>query len=177
MKKIIAFIIVAALIGCMSIAFAAEPITVKITPVDYQTGKVVSKSYVENELFRLRVDIEIPRFVDLENMQIVVEVDGVEVVQPSISLASGTYYIDGIVRTQPASIAVKIKDMAFENAETAEEMYYAMQNDRTVSATYKFYGASVQQDYIGIPKTGDVSVIYSAVACVGAAAMILRKKR
>ena len=36
-----------------------------ITALDYQTGKVVSKTYVNNELFLLKVDLGIPRFFDL----------------------------------------------------------------------------------------------------------------
>lgn len=182
MKKIIAILMIVILLavtlmGFMGVAFAAEPIGIKITPVDYQTGKAVNKAYVENELFRLKVTLDIPRFVDLSNMQMVVEIDGVEVVGPEIKMETGTYYIDGVVKTQPASVTVKIKDMAFDTAETAEEMYYAMQNDRTVSATYNFSNAVATGGDLYIPKTGDMSVIYPAVAFVGAAVIMFRKRK
>ena len=178
MRKIIAIILVACLMGCMGMAFAAEPMKVSITPVDYQTGKAVSKTYVENELFRLKVNIEIPRFVDLSNMQMVVEIDGVEIVEPNINLASGDYYIEGIVKAQPAKLTVKIKDMAFDNAETAEDMYEAMQQDRTVSATYNFYSAAVtENEGLYIPKTGAMSIVAPALACVGVALLALPKRR
>lgn len=179
MRKIIAVILVACLMGCMGLAYAAEPIKVSITPVDYQTGKAVNKTYVENELFRLKVNIDLPRFVDLSNMQMVVEVDGVEIAGPEIVLASGDYYIEGIVKAQPAKLTVKIKDMAFDNAETAEELYNAMQQDRTVSATYYFYSAAVtENEGFYIPKTGDASIIgpIVAMACVGVVAWPKRRR-
>ena len=48
-----------------TIAYAADPVTLDITALDYQTGKAVSKTYVNNELFLLKVDLDIPRFFDL----------------------------------------------------------------------------------------------------------------
>lgn len=176
MRKIIAFILIVCLMGCMGMAYAAEPMKVSITPVDYQTGKAVNKTYVENELFRLRVDIEIPRFVDLYNMELEIKVDGVEIADTEIELASGTYYIDGIVKAQPASITVKIKDTAFDNADTAEELYNAMQQDRTVSATYKFYSAAGESG-LYIPKTGDASIVFPALACAGVVLLAWPKRR
>lgn len=178
MRKIIAIVLVACLIGCMGVAYAAETMKVSITPVDYQTGKAVNKTYVENELFRLKVNIDLPRFVNLANMQLCIEVDGVELVQPNITLASGEYYIEGIVKAQPAKLTVKIKDMAFENAKTAEELYNAMQQDRTVSATYYFYSAAVTEGGgLYIPKTGDMAVIGPVVALAGVAALAWPKRR
>ena len=178
MRKIITLVLVACLMGCMGLAYAAEPVTVSIIPVDYQTGKPVNKTYVENELFRLKVYIDIPRFVDLSNMRLFVEVDGVEIAEPDMILESGTYIIEGVVKTQPASVTVKIKDMAFDNAETAEDMYNAMQQDRTVSATYYFYSAAVESGGgLYIPKTGDMSIVAPALACVGVALLCLPKRR
>ena len=48
-----------------TIAYDADPVTLDITALDYQTGKAVSKTYVNNELFLLKVDLGIPRFFDL----------------------------------------------------------------------------------------------------------------
>lgn len=158
MKKLLTILMTLLLIFSMAAAYAAEPMYVEITAVDYQTGKAVSKTYVENELFTLAVDIEIPRFADLSNMELIVSADGVEIEEPAIELATGRYFITGIVTDQPASICVKIKDMAFEYADTAEEMYHAMQTDRSVSDCFKFYSASTSNGNLAIPKTGDYTV-------------------
>ena len=159
MKRIFSLILCILLICSMTVAFAAEPITVDIQAVDVQTGKAVSKSYVENELFKLRVDLNIPRFADLENLELIIECDGVEVEEPIMTLTTGRYYIEGVVMEQPAAICVKVKDVAMENAETAEEMYEAMQADRTVSKCYYFNSAQpTVNNNIYIPKTGDYTV-------------------
>lgn len=157
MKKLLTILMTLLLIFSMTTAYASEPMYVEITAVDYQTGKTVSKTYVENELFTLAVDIEIPRFADLSNMELVITTDGVEIEEPEIELVTGRYFIAGVVAEQPASICVKIKDTAFENAETAEDMYHAMQTDRSVSDCYKFYSAQDAPN-LAIPKTGDYAV-------------------
>ena len=159
MKKFIAILMTLLLMCSMTVAFAAEPITMDIQAVDVQTGKAVSKSYVENELFKLRVDLNVPRFADLDNLELIIECDGVEVEEPTMTLATGRYYLEGIVLTQPAAICVKIKDVALDNAETAEEMYEAMQADRTVSKCYYFNAAQpTVNNNLYIPKTGDYTV-------------------
>ena len=160
MKKFIAILVTLLLMCSMTVAFAAdEKITIDIQPVDYQTGKAVNKSYVENELFRLRVDIGVPRFMDMDNLELIIECDGVEIEEPIMTLTSGRYYLEGIVLTQPAAICVKIKDVALDNAETAEEMYEAMQADRTVSKCYYFNAAQpTVNNNLYIPKTGDYTV-------------------
>ena len=159
MKKTLATILSILLICSMTVAFAAEPITVDIQAVDVQTGKAVSKTYVENELFKLRVDLNVPRFADIENLELIIECDGVEIEEPIMTLATGRYYLEGIVLTQPAAICVKVKDVALDNAETAEEMYEAMQADRTVSKCYYFNAAQpTVNNNLYIPKTGDYTV-------------------
>lgn len=159
MKRIFSLILCTLLIFSMTVAFAAESITVDIQAVDVQTGKAVSKSYVENELFKLRVDLNVPRFADLENLDLIIECDGVEIEEPIMTLTTGRYYIEGIVMEQPAAICVKVKDVALDNAETAEEMYEAMQKDRTVSKCYYFNAAlPAVNNNLYIPKTGDYTV-------------------
>lgn len=177
MRKILALILALAILLAMGTALAADPIAVKITPLDYQTGKAVDKTYVENELFRLRVDIDIPRFADLTDMQAVIEVDGAEVEAQDVMLADGAYYITGIVTDQPAALTVKIKDMAYEYADTAEELYNAMQEDRTVSDTYYFYSTTTENRNIIIPKTGDASIIIPVITILACAGLCLGKRR
>ena len=178
MKKFIAILISVLLLCGMTTAMAAdEKVTVAIQPVDYQTGKAVSKTYVENELFKLRVDLNVPRFADIENLELIIECDGVEVEEPIMTLATGRYYIEGVVMEQPAAICVKIKDVAMENAETAEEMYIAMKTDRSVSKCYYFN--AVQPTYnqpMAIPKTGGntMDIIIPSVILAATAALILR---
>ena len=172
MKKTLATIMTLLLIFSMTVAFAAEPITVDIQAVDYQTGKAVSKSYVENELFRLRVDIDVPRFTDLDNLELVIECDGVEIEEPTMTLATGRYYLEGIVLTQPAAICVKIKDVALDNADTAEDLYYAMQTNRSVSASYNFNTATYNNEMY-IPKTGDYTVTGIVILALVALAAVM----
>lgn len=172
MKRIFSLILCILLICSMTVAFAAEPITVDIQAVDVQTGKAVSKSYVENELFKLRVDLNVPRFADLENLELVIECDGVEIEEPIITLTTGRYYLEGIVLTQPAAICVKIKDVALDNADTAEDLYYAMQTNRSVSACYNF-NTTTYNNEMYIPKTGDYTVTGIAILALVALAAVM----
>lgn len=136
MKKLTCILAVMLMLCLCTIAYAADPVTLDITALDYQTGKAVSKTYVNNELFLLKVDIGIPRFYDLTDMEIIVELDGVKLDTNDLRLEAGTYYLSGIVTDQPAALRITVKDKAYDNATTAEELYNAMQKNRTVSKTY-----------------------------------------
>ena len=176
MKRIFSLILCILLMCSMTVAYAAEPITIDIQAVDYQTGKAVSKTYVENEMFRLMVDINIPRFADLKHMELIIECDGVEIDEPAMTLTTGRYYLTGIVTEQPAAICVKVKDVAFATATTAEEMYNAMQNDRTVFKSFYFYNTQNNQHVpVNVPKTGSnaMDIIIPSVILAGAAAIII----
>ena len=76
MKKLTCILAAILLLCLCTVAYAADPMTVDITALDYQTGKAVSKTYVPNELFKLKVDIGIPRFFDLTDMELIIELDG-----------------------------------------------------------------------------------------------------
>lgn len=169
MKKLTCILMAILLLCLCTVAYAADPMTVDITALDYQTGKAVSKTYVPNELFKLKVDIGIPRFCDLTDMELIVELDGVKLDTNDLRLEAGTYYLSGIVTDQPAALRVTIKDMAYNNAETAEDLYNAMQQDRTVSKTYYFNAAQpaeqpIAKNPVVIPKTGDASALAYAVS-------------
>lgn len=172
-RKIIVVCLALCMLLCMGAALADSP-TVRLTPLDYQTGKAVSKTYVENELFRLRVDIDIPRFADLANLQLLIETDGVEIDEHNVLLQDGEYYIIGVVTDQPAALCVKIKDTRYDTAQTAEELYNALQSNKTISATYYFYGANRE---LTIPKTGGASIVMPAVCILGIAALCAAKRR
>ena len=61
MKKITCTLMAILLLCLCTVAYAADPVTLDITALDYQTGKAVSKTYLPNELFKLKADIRIPR--------------------------------------------------------------------------------------------------------------------
>ena len=171
MKKLICILAVMLMLCLCTIAYAADPVTLDITALDYQTGKAVSKTYVNNELFLLKVDLGIPRFFDLTDMELIVELDGVKLDTNDLRLEAGTYYLSGIVTDQPAALRITVKDKAYDNATTAEELYNAMQKDRTVSKTYYFNAAQpaeqpIAKNPVVIPKTGDAPgmIAFSAIS-------------
>lgn len=183
MKKITCILAAMLLLVC-SAAYAADAITVNITALDYQTGKPVSKAYVENELFLLKVDLGIPRFFDLTDMELIIELDGVKLDANDMRLEAGTYYLSGIVTDQPAALRITVKDKAYDNATTAEELYNAMQQNRTVSKTYYFNSAQpaeqpIAKNPVVIPKTGGASVLAYAVsiALIGFGLAVAGKRR
>ena len=169
MKKLTCTFVAILLLCLCTVAYAADPMTVDITALDYQTGKAVSKTYVPNELFKLKVDISIPRFYDLTDMELIIELDGVKLDANDLRLEAGTYYLSGIVTDQPAALRITVKDKAYDNATTAEELYNAMQKNRTVSKTYYFNAAQpaeqpIAKNPVVIPKTGGASVLAYAVS-------------
>ena len=171
MKKLTCTFVALLLLCLCTVAYAADPMTLDITALDYQTGKAVSKTYVNNELFLLKVDLGIPRFFDLTDMELIIELDGVKLDTNDLRLEAGTYYLSGIVTDQPAALRITVKDMAYENATTAEELYNAMQKNRTVSKTYYFNAAQpaeqpIAKNPVVIPKTGDAPgmIAFSAIS-------------
>ena len=171
MKKLTCILTVMLMLCLCTIAYAADPVTLDITALDYQTGKAVSKTYVNNELFLLKVDLGIPRFFDLTDMELIIELDGVKLDANDLRLEAGTYYLSGIVTDQPAALRITVKDKAYDNATTAEELYNAMQKNRTVSKTYYFNAAQpaeqpIAKNPVVIPKTGDAPgmIAFSAIS-------------
>ena len=184
MKKLTCILAVMLILCLCTIAYAADPVTLDITALDYQTGKAVSKTYVNNELFLLKVDIGIPRFYDLTDMELIIELDGVKLDTNDLRLEAGTYYLSGIVTDQPAALRITVKDKAYDNATTAEELYNAMQKNRTVSKTYYFNAAQpaeqpIAKNPVVIPKTGGASVLAYAVsiALIGFGLAVAGKRR
>ena len=180
MKKLTCILAVMLMLCLCTVAYAADPVTLDITALDYQTGKAVSKTYVNNELFLLKVDIGIPRFFDLTDMELIIELDGVKLDTNDLRLEAGTYYLSGIVTDQPAALRITVKDMAYENATTAEELYNAMQKNRTVSKTYCFNAEQpIAKNPVVIPKTGGASVLAYAVsiALIGFGLAVAGKRR
>lgn len=187
MKKLTATIIAAlALLVCWNTAFAVDKPTITITPLDYQTGRVIAaKEYNEGENFCLRVDVDIPRFADTANMEKKLEYPGVTLYQDTVEMKTGTYYITGMVGQQPACVAVCFKDYSYDRAETAEQLYLAQQQDKTVCAAFRFTAAAEQQTAqqqnpnIVIPRTGDMPLTFICVVaiCLSAALYYLARRQ
>lgn len=172
MKRIIAVLTAVVLLLCAEAALAMDKPSIVITPLDYQTGRVIAaKEYNEGENFCLRVDVDIPRFADTANMEKKIDHPGAALYQDTVEMRTGTYYITGMVGQQPASVTVCFKDYSYDKAQTAEQLYLAQQQDKTVCATFRFT-AGVQapqvvpqaHDTLQLPKTGDRSDIVYAVA-------------
>ena len=168
MKRIIAVLTAVVLFLCAEAALAMDKPSIVITPLDYQTGRVIAaKEYNEGENFCLRVDVDIPRFADTANMEKKIDHPGAALYQDTVEMRTGTYYITGMVGQQPASV----KDYSYDKAQTAEQLYLAQQQDKTVCATFRFT-AGVQAPQVvpqahgtlQLPKTGDRSDIVYAVA-------------
>lgn len=172
MKRIIAVLTAVVLFLCAEAALAMDKPSIVITPLDYQTGRVIAaKEYNEGENFCLRVDVDIPRFADTANMEKKIDHPGAALYQDTVEMRTGTYYITGMVGQQPASVTVCFKDYSYDKAQTAEQLYLAQQQDKTVCATFRFT-AGVQAPQVvpqahgtlQLPKTGDRSDIVYAVA-------------
>lgn len=179
MRKILSIILAFALLCAMGAALASEAIAISVTPLDYHTGRAISKpAYHADQVFRLRVGVDIPRFMDKTHLNLKWIVNGVEI-DPPVKEADGYYYVEGIVLDTPASLTVRVEDASFEAAQTAEEMYNAMQNDRTTDYIYYFSGnAAPQYDYeITIPKTGDMSIIGPVAGIAACLALLIPRRR
>ena len=172
MKRIIAVLTAVVLLLCAEAALAMDKPSIVITPLDYQTGRVIAaKEYNEGENFCLRVDVDIPRFADTANMEKKIDHPGAALYQDTVEMRTGTYYITGMVGQQPAYVTVCFKDYSYDKAQTAEQLYLAQQQDKTVCATFRFT-AGVQAPQVvpqahgtlQLPKTGDRSDIVYAVA-------------
>lgn len=191
MKRIIAVLTAVVLLLCAEAALAMDKPSIVITPLDYQTGRVIAaKEYNEGENFCLRVDVDIPRFADTANMEKKIDNPGAALYQDSVEMRTGTYYITGMVRQQPASVTVCFKDYSYDKAQTAEQLYLAQQQDKTVCATFRFT-AGVQAPQVvpqthgtlQLPKTGDRSDIVYAVGLASLAGgvyvlvLVIRNKK
>lgn len=188
MKKTIALVLAVSLLLCLGAAFAANPIAVGITALDYHTGAVIGpKNYSVNELFTVRVSVSIPRFTDTSSLTVKLLTDGLTLFEPQIDLQSGEYYLSGVISRQPATLTVEIRDNSFDNATTAEELYNAMQLDRSTSATYRFGTAQTNTTTTTTsatttivnrpPKTGGPSALGSSILLLVCAALVFKNRK
>ena len=188
MRKLL-FLIVALV---MLIAFPVSALdlgklTLTVQPVDYVSAlagiaKPVSKTYAANERYAVAVTVQVPQYYDVTNLQIIGEPTNCTIETGEIKLETGTYIVTGTVLAPGASIKITFRDNAIYTASTAEQLYQALQNDRTVSAAaalgQTYTQESTEQPYIsGIPQTGDRAGVAGLVLIVAAACVLMLRKK
>lgn len=161
-------------------------LTLTVQPVDYVSAlagiaKPVSKTYAANERYAVAVTVQVPQYYDVTNMQVVVEPANCTVETGDIQLATGTYIVTGTVLAPGASIKITFRDNAIYTASTAQDLYQAMQNDRTISAAaslgQSYTQESTDQIISGIPQTGDREGVAGLVLIVAAAVIWISRKK
>lgn len=162
-------------------------LTLTVQPVDYVSAlagiaKPVSKTYAANERYAVAVTVQVPQYYDVTNLQIIGEPTNCTIETGEIKLETGTYIVTGTVLAPGASIKITFRDNAIYTASTAEQLYQALQNDRTVSAAaalgQTYTQESTEQPYIsGIPQTGDRAGVAGLVLIVAAACVLLLRKK
>ena len=162
-------------------------LTLTVQPVDYVSAlagiaKPVSKTYAANERYAVAVTVSVPQYYDMSNIQVVVEPANCTVETGDIQLATGTYLVTGTVLAPGASLTVTFRDEAIYAASSAQDLYQALQNDRTVSAAaalgQTYTQESTDQPYInGIPQTGDRAGVAGLVLIVAAGCVLFLRKK
>lgn len=188
MRKLL-FLIVALV---MLIAFPVSALdlgklTLTVQPVDYVSAlagiaKPVSKTYAANERYAVAVTVQVPQYYDVTNLQIIGEPTNCTIKTGEIKLETGTYIVTGTVLAPGASIKITFRDNAIYTASTAQDLYQALQNDRTISAAaalgQSYTQESTEQPYIsGIPQTGDRAGVAGFVLIVAAGCVLFLRKK
>lgn len=188
MRKILFLAVVLVMLIALPVsALDLGKLTLTVQPVDYVSAlagiaKPVSKTYASNERYAVAVTVNVPQYYDMSNMQVVVEPANCTVETGDIQLSTGTYLVTGTVLAPGASLTVTFRDEAIYTASSAQDLYQALQNDRTISAAaalgQTYTQESTEQPYIsGIPQTGDRSGVAGLVLIVAAACVLAIRKR
>lgn len=188
MKKLLPLIMAALLIIALPVsALDLGKLTLTVQPVDYVSAlagiaRPVSKAYAANERYAVAVTVNVPQYYDVTNMQVVVEPANCTVETGDIQLATGTYLVTGTVLATGASLTITFRDNAIYTASSAQDLYQALQNDRTVSAAatlgQTYTQESAEPPYIsGIPQTGDRAGVAGLVLIVAAAVIWISRKK
>lgn len=188
MRKLLFFVLAFVMLIALPVsALDLGKLTLTVQPVDYVSAlagiaKPVSKTYAANERYAVAVTVNVPRYYDVTNMQVVVEPANCTVETGDIQLATGTYLVTGTVLAPGASLTVTFRDEAIYAASSAQDLYQALQNDRTVSAAaalgQTYTQESTEPPYVnGIPQTGDRAGVAGLVLIVAAACVLLLRKK
>lgn len=188
MRKLLFLAVALAMLIALPVsALDLGKLTLTVQPVDYVSAlagiaKPVSKTYAANERYAVAVSVSVPQYYDVTNLQIIGEPTNCTIETGEIKLETGTYIVTGTVLAPGASIKITFRDNAIYTATTAEQLYQAMQNDRTISAAaalgQSYTQESTEQPYIsGIPQTGDRAGVAGLVLIVAAVCVLLLRKK
>ncbi len=188
MRKLLFLVVALVMLIALPVsALDLGKLTLTVQPVDYVSAlagiaKPVSKTYAANERYAVAVTVSVPQYYDMSNMRVVVEPANCTVETGDIQLATGTYLVTGTVLAPGASLTVTFRDEAIYTASSAQDLYQALQNDRTISAAatlgQTYTQESTEQPYIsGIPQTGDRAGVAGLVLIVAAACVLLLRKK
>ena len=188
MRKLLFLIVALVMLIALPVsAIDLGKLTLSVQPVDYVSAlagiaKPVSKTYAANERYAVAVTVQVPQYYDVTNLQIIGEPTNCTIETGEIKLETGTYIVTGTVLAPGASIKITFRDNAIYTATTAEQLYQAMQNDRTISAAaalgQTYTQESPEQPYIsGIPQTGDRAGVAGLVLIVAAVCVLAIRKR
>lgn len=188
MRKFLFFVLAFVMLIAFPVsALDLGKLTLTVQPVDYVSAlagiaKPVSKTYAANERYAVAVTVNVPQYYDVTNLQIIGEPTNCTIETGEVKLETGTYIVTGTVLAPGASIKITFRDNAIYTATTAEQLYNALQNDRTVSAAaalgQTYTQESTEQPYInGIPQTGDRAGVAGLVLIVAAAGVLVVRKR
>lgn len=188
MRKILFLVVALVMLIALPVsALDLGKLTLTVQPVDYVSAlagiaKPVSKTYAANERYAVAVTVNVPQYYDVTNLQIIGEPTNCTIETGEIKLETGTYIVTGTVLAPGASIKITFRDNAIYTASSAEQLYQAMQNDRTISAAaalgQTYTQESTEQPYIsGIPQTGDREGVVGLVLIVAAGCVLLIRKK
>lgn len=187
MRKLLFFVLAFVMLIALPVsALDLGKLTLTVQPVDYVSAlagiaKPVSKTYAANERYAVAVTVQVPQYYDVTNLQIIGEPTNCTIETGEIKLETGTYIVTGTVLAPGASIKITFRDNAIYTATTAEQLYQALQNDRTVSAAaalgQTYTQESTEPPYVnGIPQTGDRAGVAGLVLIVAAVCVLLIRK-
>lgn len=188
MRKLLFLAVALAMLIALPVsALDLGKLTLTVQPVDYVSAlagiaKPVSKTYAANERYAVAVTVNVPQYYDVTNLQIIGEPTNCTIETGEIKLETGTYIVTGTVLAPGASVKITFRDNAIYTATTAEQLYQALQNDRTVSAAaalgQTYTQESTEPPYVnGIPQTGDRACVAGLVLIVAAACVLLLRKK
>lgn len=194
MRKLLFFVLAFVMLIALPVsALDLGKLTLTVQPVDYVSAmagiaKPVSKTYAANERYAVAVTVNVPQYYDMSNMRIVVEPANCTVETGEIQLATGTYLVTGTVLAPGASLTITFRDNAIYTASSAQDLYQALQNDRTVSAAAALGQAAytapeTEQPGAGgtpsmeIPKTGDRAVLAGFLLLLAAVTMYIWRRK
>ena len=188
MRKLLFLVVALVMLIALPVsALDLGKLTLTVQPVDYVSAlagiaKPVSKTYAANERYAVAVSVSVPQYYDVTNLQIIGEPTNCTIETGEIKLETGTYIVTGTVLAPGASIKITFRDNAIYTASSAQDLYQALQNDRTVSAAaalgQTYTQESTEPPYIsGIPQTGDRAGVAGLVLIVAAACVLMLRKR